>query len=150
MSDNELTTHQRVLLEEMLKHHEGYSEKMYRCSAGYQTIGYGFNLETNTMCKEAAEAQLRCDVERTVKRMTRTIPQFKHVSGARRAALIDMGFNLGVPGLRKFRKMWTAIGRNDWERAAAEAIDSRWYRQVKSRGARIVEILRTGEWPDSL
>jgi lysozyme len=134
-------------LVDMVKLHEGYSEKMYTCPAGYLTIGYGFNLETNTMCKEAAEAQLRCDIDRTEQQMLETIPEFKGVLGPRRAALIDMGYNLGVPGLRKFRKMWAAIGQRDWEKAAKEAVDSKWYTQVGSRGVRIVNIIKSGHWP---
>ena len=139
-----------ALLEALIKHHEGYSEKMYRCSAGKLTIGYGFNLEDNVMCQEAAEAQLRCDIEKVEKRMDRVIPEFKGLTGARRAALIDMGYNLGVPGIRKFRNMWSAIRQGNWDAAAYQAQDSRWFRQVKSRGVRIVEMLRTGEWPQDL
>lgn len=139
-----------VILEELVKRHEGFREKAYRDTEGYLTIGYGFNIDGNVMCEEAALAQLRCDLHKTEKRMLRTIPQFKNVKGVRRIALIDMGYNLGVPGLRKFKKMWSAIGRNDWEEAACQAQDSRWFRQVKTRGTRIVEILRTGELPNDM
>jgi len=33
-----------VLIAE-LKRHEGFSEKMYKCPAGYNTIGYGWNVD---------------------------------------------------------------------------------------------------------
>lgn len=150
MSENDLNTHQNILLEEMLKHHEGFRGKAYHDSVGILTIGYGFNIEDNSMCEEAAAAQLRCDVRRKTKELRRSIPAFEKVTGARRAALIDMAYNMGVPGLKQFRKMWAAIASDDWETAAKEAVDSKWYRQVKSRGRRIVEILRSGEWPVNL
>lgn len=137
-------------LEDMLKHHEGFRSEAYLDSVGILTIGYGFNVEDNSMCEEAALAQLRCDVRRKTEELKRGILEFDDVTGARRAALIDMAYNMGVPGLRKFRKMWAAIARDDWDTAAKEATDSQWYKQVKSRAERIVEILRTGEWPEDL
>jgi len=142
-----MTGPHKFLLEEMITRHEGFRERAYLDTEGFLTIGYGFNIDGNVMCEEAARAQLRCDIKKTEKELKRTMPVFNNVSGARRAALIDMGYNLGVPGLKGFRRMWAAIAKDDWETAADEAKDSKWYKQVKSRGKRIVKILRTGEWP---
>ena len=49
-----------------------------------------------------------------------------------------MSFNLGLTGLRKFKKMKAALDNDDYRTAAAEAKDSKWFKQVKSRGPRTV------------
>ena len=65
----------------------------------------------------------------------------------RQAALIDMTFNLGVAGLAQFEKMRSCVDIRDWPGAAKEAKDSDWYKQVGSRGRRIVYILQYGKMP---
>jgi lysozyme len=43
--------------------------------------------------------------------------------------------------------MWAAIEISDWPRAAAEAMDSKWARQVGRRAEEIAFMLRTGQYP---
>jgi lysozyme len=59
-------------------------------------------------------------------------------------ALIDFLFNVGAGTALTFKKALAAIYKGDWETAADEMTDSRWYRQVKSRGREIVEMIRKG------
>ena len=69
----------------------------------------------------------------------------KHFSENRQKALLNMMFNLGYNKFTGFKKMIAAIKLNDWEEAAEQAKDSRWYRQVgKSRSERIITRLREG------
>ena len=56
-----------------------------------------------------------------------------------------MGFNLGVPGLLKFKNMIQCIKDNQYIAAANEMRDSRWHKQVKKRALRLEEMMRTGE-----
>lgn len=39
---------------ERLKIHEGFSARVYQCSAGRNTIGYGYNLDANPQGLSAA------------------------------------------------------------------------------------------------
>jgi lysozyme len=59
-----------------------------------------------------------------------------------------MAFNLGMPRLNKFKKMWSAIEDKDYDHAAVEMLDSRWAEQVKGRATRLSDIMRTGELND--
>ena len=68
--------------------------------------------------------------------------RFKRPRAAQKA-IIDMSFNLGLTKLNKFVKMKKALQRNDYNAAADEMIDSNWYKQVKSRGPRMVKIMRS-------
>ena len=63
----------------------------------------------------------------------------------RQRRLLDMAFNMGVPRLKKFKKMWAAVYDNDFATAAKEMLDSRWARQVKGRSTRLAHAMATGE-----
>jgi len=62
------------LLIAQLKKHEGFRSKVYKCPAGYLTIGYGRNLETNGLTKEEAEYLLQKDVEKIETELSKRIP----------------------------------------------------------------------------
>ena len=51
-------------------------------------------------------------------------------------------FNLGYPRLSKFKGMKAGVDDADWNRAADEMVDSRWYEQVPNRAKRLVERMR--------
>ena len=55
---------------------------------------------------------------------------------------INMAFNLGRNRLSKFKKMITAVNEGNYQKAADEMIDSKWYRQVGRRSEELVEIMR--------
>ena len=55
----------------------------------------------------------------------------------------SMQYNLGWPRFSQFKKFWKALEAHDYLRAAEEMIDSRWYRQVKERGERLVSLMQS-------
>ena len=70
------------------------------------------------------------------------------INEVRQECLVDMIYNLGENGVRKFKDMVEDImdkDPNDWDEIALHAKDSLWYRQVKDRAERIVEELKTGK-----
>jgi lysozyme len=127
-----------------LKHDEGLRLKPYRCTAGKLTIGYGRNIEDAGISPAEAEALLRNDVLRVCQELDKTLPWWRRMSEARQRALANMAFNLGMGGLLGFKNMLAALHDGDYERAAAEAQDSRWARQVGQRASRIIATLREG------
>ena len=66
----------------------------------------------------------------------------------RKSVLIDMCYNMGWPALSKFKNMFAAIDAEDFEEAARQMMDSKWYRQVKVRGVKLVQAMRTNEWQE--
>jgi lysozyme len=64
----------------------------------------------------------------------------------RQLIVMDMAFNMGVPRLCKFKKMWAAIEAGDFDTASVEMLDSRWARQVKSRATKLSDAMKTGEF----
>ncbi len=133
-------------LVDMLKLHEGLMLKPYQCTAGKTTIGYGRNLDDMGITEDEAEALLHNDIAR-VRRELAALDIGSGLDDVRAAAVVDMCFNLGINRLLRFRNFLSALRDKDFERAAREMVDSRWYRQVGTRAERLVQMMRTGEWP---
>ena len=131
-------------IEDQLILHEGLKLKPYRCTAGKLTIGVGRNLDDKGISHDEAMLLLRNDIEEVTRQLER-YSWYVALGPTRRKVLIDMAFNLGIGGLLGFQKMIEALERGDYERAADEMVNSRWYKQVGKRGRRLERMMRTGE-----
>jgi lysozyme len=56
--------------------------------------------------------------------------------------IANMMFNMGYPRLSKFKGMKRGVDNRDWDTAADEMVDSRWYNQVTNRANRLVKRMR--------
>lgn len=141
--------------------HEGLSLTPYRCTAGKLTIGVGRNLEDNPLTFEekralgdymhgitenAAKMLLRNDITRCYECLKRSIKGFEELSADRQYALLDMCFQLGFKGLKKFRKMLWAIEKKDFTAAAEECLSSSYAQETPKRAKKIAKTLKTGKW----
>lgn len=133
-------------LKELLILHEGARQRMYKCSAGYNTIGIGHNLDAKPISDKAIDQIFNDDLDDVLNEVD-NLPYWDELSDVRQAVLIDMCFNLGYEGLLKFRKMHTALSLGDFEDAAVEMIDSKWARQVGIRADRLRAMMETDTWP---
>ena len=52
--------------------------------------------------------------------------------------LANMMFNMGATRLSKFVKLRSAVAAHDWEEAAVQMKDSKWYEQVTKRADRLI------------
>lgn len=134
-------------IEDQLILHEGLRLKPYRCTENKLTIGVGRNIEERGITATEAMFLLKNDIEAVEKELSR-FSWFTKQDEIRRRVLIDMGF-MGVPRLLGFKKMIQALGADDYEKAAAEMLDSKWSRQVGGRAVRLAEMMRTGKDYDS-
>lgn len=123
---------------------EGMKLKPYRCTAGALTIGVGRNLDDVGISKEEAMYLLDSDIKRVCEELDRTFPWWRSMSANRQRALVNMGFNLGLSGLKGFRKALAALEAGDYGRAADEFWNSRWAGQVGQRATRLCETMRHG------
>ncbi|WP_018692294.1 glycoside hydrolase family protein [Algicola sagamiensis] len=133
------------MLIEQLKKHEGFRPDVYTCTADKPTIGYGRNLEANPFTPEEAEVWLVEAVSQVEEELKRHF-NVTRLSNPRAAVLINMAYNLGVPRLMGFAKMFEALDQSDFDTAAKEMLDSRWAKQVGIRATELSEQMRTGEW----
>ena len=154
------------LLEELVKH-EGLRLQVYQDTLGIDTIGIGRNLKDRGISKEEldeldiptidhvyeygiteADAMLLAenDVQIVEEELLRAHPCVEDLDAVRQLVVMDMAFNMGVPRLRKFKKMWNAIHENKFDVAAKEMLDSRWANQVKSRSTKLAHAMHHGEF----
>ncbi len=133
-------------LKRQLIKHEGVSRTVYLCAAGMRTIGVGRNLDRSGggLSEDEVEYLLNNDIRTTVDAVNRKFPIVKDLSENRRVALYDMAFNLGVKGLRRFKKMWKALECHNYNTAAYEMMDSRWSQQVGKRAKTLEMMMRLG------
>lgn len=135
-------------LKKQIIDHEGLRHEPYRCSAGKLTIGVGRNLEDNGISTQEAHYMLYNDLARTTNELRQNLACMNVLSHPRQMAMIDMCFALGLPKFLGFKKMIAALNDSDYERAAAELLDSRWARQVGDepgqRAYTLAEMVRKG------
>jgi|TARA_R110002153_G_C13098825_1_gene476305 lysozyme len=149
-----------------LAHHEGVVLKVYKDSLGIDTIGIGRNLAhrgievieltymqktmndvfTNGITKEDAYFLANKDIEIVEDELLRARAVVKDLDAVRQRVLVDMGFNMGIPRLNRFFRMWGAINEQEYKSAAEEMQDSLWAGQVKSRANTLAYAMEHGEF----
>ena len=129
---------------EQLVDHEGLELHPYEDSLGILTIGVGRNLEERGISEDEAFYLLGNDIEVIWDELIKQHPIVEDLDDQRQMILLDMAFNMGVPRLGKFKKMWAAIEDGDMNEASKQALDSRWADQVGRRAERLAERLISG------
>ncbi len=139
-------------LRKQLEVDEGVVHEIYLDHLGLPTFGIG-HLVTNSdpekgqavgtpveesRCIEAFEQ----DIETTVSECTLLYPDFEDLPEEVKQIIANMMFNMGRPRLSKFKGMKRGVDAKDWNAAADEMVDSRWYRQVTKRADRLVQRMR--------
>ena len=117
----------------------------YTDTVGKVTIGWGHNLTDRGISGADAAKLLDDDLVSHIAQLTQTHPIVLTLSAERQIVLGEMAFNLGVPRLSGFKKMWAALAVGDFDQAALEMLDSKWATQVHGRATRLAEELRRGE-----
>ena len=146
---------------------EGLRLQVYKDTLGIDTIGIGRNLEDRGITKEEldwmdipnidvvyemgiteADAVYLAtnDVQIVEEELVCAHPCVDRLDSVRQLILIDMAFNMGVPRLCKFKKMWAAVECGDYPTAAKEMLDSRWAKQVKGRATKLANAMHNGEF----
>ena len=149
-------------VKEQLTVHEGKRDKAYKDTKGIPTIGVGFNLKRQD-AKKKIEALGKCyadvlegvqaldddevekllerDIQASEEAARRHIKNFGELPERAQRVLTDMVFNLGDGRFGQFKKAKDAFEKEDWHRAAAEMVDSEWFKQVGKRGRNDVRLI---------
>lgn len=132
-------------IKEMLIADEGWRDKPYKCPAGKLTIGVGHNLEAKPLSPDAIEQILEDDIDDVIKVALDIFGnEFHKFKQGRQLAIINMIFQLGEAGFKKFKRTIGAMQGGRWELAASHALESLWAKQTPARAVRVTEMLRTG------
>lgn len=131
-----------------LRRDEGLRLTPYKCPAGHWTIGYGHKLtqaefmRVKQITLEQAEKLLLEDTIQAICDAQAVCENFDTLSLPRKSVLVNMAFNLGRRGLKKFKKFLAALQVYDYDTAVAEMIKSKWYRQTGARARRLVGLMQ--------
>ena len=139
-------------LREQLKIDEGCVYELYNDHLGYATFGighlvlesdpeYGADIGTPVSDDRVIEA-FEQDVKTVLSDCTVLYPDFDELPEEAQQVIANMMFNLGRPRLSAFKGMKSGVDARDWNEAADQMVDSRWYRQVGARAERLVERMR--------
>ena len=139
-------------LREEIEVDEGVVEEIYLDHLGYPTFGIGHLVtdddpehgqEVGTpVSTERCRSAFDVDVEQVIADCQILYPNLDDLPEEVQRIIANMMFNMGRPRLSKFANMKAAVDEGDWNRAADEMMDSRWYNQVPNRAERLVERMR--------
>ena len=132
----------------MLKRHEGVRDKVYMCSAGYETIGVGRNISESGLglSNDEIEYLLKNDIERCRNELLGEYDWFKDLDSVRQDAMIDLSFNIGQTKLRTFVKALGHMATGNYGEAGQEFYRSRWAEQVGDRSLEVCQMISSGEY----
>ncbi len=139
-------------LREELERDEGVKYEIYNDHLGYATFGvghlviesdpeYGMDIGTPISESRVIEA-FEQDVQIVLGDCEKLYNDFDQLPEEAQLIIANMMFNMGLTRLSKFRGMKNGVDARDWERAADEMVDSRWYNQVTRRADRLVVRMR--------
>ena len=139
-------------LREQLEIDEGVRYDIYLDHLGLPTFGIGhlvINTDSEngqavgtTVNKERVAECFEQDVAGVIKDCNKLYNNFEELPEEVQQIVANMMFNLGRTRLSKFKGMKRGVDSLNWNQAADEMVDSKWYRQVNNRAQRLVERMR--------
>ena len=140
-------------LRKELERDEGVKYEVYLDHLGYPTFGIGHLItDDDPECgasvgtkvdSDRVQEAFETDVESVLSDCERLYVQFEHLPEEAQLIIANMMFNMGYTRLSKFKGMKRGVDARDWESAADEMGDSKWYRQVTRRADRLVVRMRS-------
>lgn len=136
-------------VKERIKTHEGFCDTVYKDTLGKRTIGYGHLCTDDEewidgktydiqYLNDVFEGDFNEAVNQAEKLIGNTIIKNKAAE-----IIVEMVFQLGMGGVSKFKKMWTALENQDYAEASAQMLDSKWAKQTKNRAEHLAEIMQS-------
>tara|TARA_Y100000004_G_C8728711_1_gene333335 strand:- start:104 stop:547 length:444 start_codon:yes stop_codon:yes gene_type:complete len=140
-------------LREELTDDEGCKYEIYLDHLGYPTFGIGHLVRDDdpehgeevgtSVSKDRVIEAFESDIETVLSDCNKLYPDFEDLPEEAQLIIANMMFNLGYPRLSAFKGMKRGVDSRNWDAAADEMVDSRWYKQVTNRANRLVERMRS-------
>jgi len=125
-----------------IKKHEGFRSKVYQCTEGYDTIGYGFAIKDLELDEDVAELILMKKIQKLLERILVAFKWFKSAPEEVKFVVTNMCYQLGIRGFSKFKKTIYLLETEQYEEASVEMLDSLWAKQTPNRAKELSETLR--------
>ena len=139
-------------LREEIAEDEGCKYEIYLDHLGIASTGVGhmitevdeeYGKPVGTVVEQERVRQLfALDIAVTLDECKVLYPDFDDLPEECQHIIANMMFNMGRPRLSKFKGMKAGVAARDWNKAADEMVDSKWYTQVPNRARRLVDRMR--------
>jgi len=139
-------------LRQELAEDEGCKYEIYLDHLGLPTFGIGhlvtkedkeYGKEVGTVIEQERVQQVfNLDMAVTIDDCMTLYSDFADLPDECQKIIANMMFNMGRPRLSKFKGMKAGVDARDWNEAADQMVDSRWYTQVPNRARRLVARMR--------
>ena len=139
-------------LREEIAEDEGCKFEIYLDHLGLPTFGIGALVKENDpeqgqpvgtpVDEDRVRQRFNLDIAVTIDDCKVLYDDFDDLPEECQHIIANMMFNMGRPRLSKFKGMKAGVDARDWNRAADEMVDSRWYDQVTNRAKRLVARMR--------
>ena len=139
-------------LREELIADEGMRLDVYKCTAGYLTVGVGHRIIEGdaeygkplgyTITERRMKQLFDLDIAIVREDCHRLYEDFSDLPEEAQRIIANMVFNMGLPRMRLFKAMRKCVNDRDWAGAALEMLDSKWARQLQNSSERLVKRMR--------
>jgi lysozyme len=139
-----------------LKDEEGERLVAYTDTRGYTTVGIGHCCSSNPVKpiigRDVKVGQSISPIESEkifnhdllgVLNDLQKLSFFKSLTESQQYVLISLAWNLGFPGLTKFRHFLDALEAHEVDEAVKELKNSRWFHQVPNRANKLIKLLES-------
>jgi len=113
---------------------------------GYPTMGIGHNVEARNFTGDIINRLFLEDLNRAINQARESFKFFRTLTLNRRRVIVNMIFNMGLHGVKTFKRMIMAIEQDDYEWASDEMLNSAWARnqQTSHRARKLAELMLIG------
>ena len=149
------------IVQEELEEEEGVKYYAYLDTVKILTVGIGHNLIANPskpiigraitvvgqkVTEKEVEQLFNYDLQNVMKDLDKHLVWWRELDDVRQYVLISLCFNLGIHGLLKFKNTLHFYKLGMYSQAADNLKQSKWYKQVKTRGVKLIRLLKTGSF----
>lgn len=156
-------------LRDLVRGHEGFKQRVYPDPIhGWKvpSVGVGFNLTRDDAAQRLREvgADLKkvlsgeqvltppqiqklfdYDLNHSLEDARSIFPGFDAFPTSAKKAIVDMIYNLGRKKFLGFKNMIDAVRANDWQEAAYQMFDSKWFDQVGKRAENDFDLMNDSD-----
>ena len=122
---------------EQIKESEGFRPTVYKCTEGYDTIGYGFAIKDLVLGEDICDIILERKIAELKLRIKQKLPFYDDMPEKAQDVIVEMCYQMGINGFSKFKKTIDHLMRKDYKAASVEMLDSRWAKQTPNRAKKL-------------
>ena len=121
-----------------IKQEEGFKGIVYKCTEGFDTIGYGTRLP---LSEKEAEMILEYRLNILKGNLSGSLYMLD-IDKKAWDILYNMVYQMGVKGVLNFKNMIKALENKDYKKAGDEMLDSKWAKQTPARANRLSKAMK--------